>query len=147
MTDHNDPDTDLLLTFFAIFGKFEQALKKAGYTKPGRNGRPDWERFARQIEKQFDPDSAPELQGAVAYMMGVPAEKKTRRRVAGFLSDILLLSTLIEETGNNLSRSMNFEHHTDTDDEIMMACMVILEAWSHLEPEVDRILNEGKSET
>jgi len=144
MDNANDADTDLALTFFSIFSNFERALRKAGYTKPGRNTGPDWDRFALQIEKRFDPDAAPELQGAVAYMMGVPDDRKPRRKIPGFLSDILLLSTLIQETGNNLSRSMNFEHHSDTDDEIMMACLVILEAWSHLEPEVDRILHDRK---
>jgi hypothetical protein len=144
MTNENNSDTELLLTFFSVFGRFEQALKKAGFVKAGRRAGADWDRFALQIEKNFDPDVAPELQGAVAYMLGVPEERKPRRKIPGFLSDILLLANLIQEAGNNLSRNMNFERHTETDDEIMMACMVILDAWSHLEPEVDRILNGAK---
>ena len=143
--DETEIDTELLLTFFAMFSKFEKALKKAGFTKPGpyaRNARADWERFARHIEGRFHVDSAPELQGAVAYLLDRPIKRQTRRIIPGFRSDVWWLSTLIQETVNNLSRNINFEPHTNKEAELLMACLVVLEAFGRCDPDLEAMLND-----
>jgi len=146
ITDGNDANTDVVLTFFAQFSKFEKGLKRAGFTKMGpgaRNIRPDWERFARHIEKRFDPESRPELQGAIAYILDRPIRRQTRRQIPGFRSDVLWMSTVIQETANNLSRSIHFERYSDSDIELVFACMVILSAFAECDPSLEKILNEG----
>lgn len=139
--DENSSDPELVLTFLAMFSRFEKALKKAGFAKPGRTSRADWERYVRQIEGRFDPDATPELQGAVAYLLGLPAGKETIRAIPGSLRDIFKLSALIQETGNNLARRMDFERACESGDEVVLACLLILEAWSHCDPDIHRVLN------
>ena len=79
---NNDFDEELVLTFLTNYHSLEQALVRAGFTRAGHtpgNPRPDWGKFARHIERLFDPDSSPELMGAVCYLLGEPEEQELRR--------------------------------------------------------------------
>lgn len=143
--DEKDFDTELILTFFSVFNRFERALKKAGFTKPGRNTVPDWERFAKHIEGQFDPEATPELQGAVLYMLGHASRRATREIKSRYPSEVLWLSTSIQETAKDIARRMNFERYSNIEDEVMLASLMILEAWSHCDPKIEEILNDVQS--
>lgn len=143
--DH-DTNTEIVLTFFAQFSKFEKVLKKAGFTttRPGaRNARPDWERFARHIEGKLDAEGSPELQGAIAYLIDRPIKRQTRRPIPGFRSDVLWMATVVQETANNLSRSIHFDRYSDSDVELVFACMVILTAFAECDPNMQRLLKEN----
>jgi hypothetical protein len=140
MKAENVSDTEPVFTFLTAFSRFEQALKKAGFTLPGQNAQPDWERFAKDVEGRFDLEATPELQGAVLYVLR-SSKRQPRGTISGYLSEVLWLATLIQETAKNLSRRMNFGHLPDIDDEFMTASRVILEAWSHCNPNLEKILN------
>jgi hypothetical protein len=140
MRDENASVTELALTFLAAFSRFEQALKKAGFTMPGGNARPDWERFARHIEGRFDLEATPELQGAVLYVLR-SSKRQPRGTISGYLSEVSWLSTLIQETVRNLSRRMNFGRFPEIDHTLMTSSRLILEAWSHCDPTLEKILN------
>src|SRR5512138_2850216 len=141
MKDEEDIDTELLLTFATVVGRFESALRKAGFVEPGRKARPDWERFIRAIEGKYDPKSATELDAAVAYMLFTPTRQQVRVDTPGRQPDILQLCTLIRERASSLPRDVNLGRCSTADCEMMMASMLILEAWSHLEAKVERILD------
>lgn len=141
MKDENVTDTEFVVTFLTAFRRFEGALKKAGFTIPGGNAQTDWERFARHIEGRFDLEATPELQGAVLYVLR-SSKRPPRGTISGYLSEVLWLSTLIQETVKHLYRRIHLGHFPDIDHELMRASRVILEAWSHCDPNIEKILNE-----
>jgi hypothetical protein len=42
-------DRDLVFAFFAIFSRFEYALKRTAFVKQKEKAEPDWDRFTRSI--------------------------------------------------------------------------------------------------
>jgi hypothetical protein len=141
MKDENISGIELGFTFLTAFSRFEHALKKAGFAMSGSNAQPDWERFSRHIDPQFDLEATPELQGAVLYVLR-SSRRQPRGTRSGYLSESFWLSTLLQDTVKNLSRRINFGHFSDIDGELMAAARVILDAWSHCEPNVEKILND-----
>jgi hypothetical protein len=145
-------DEELALTFLTLYHTFEQALVRAGYTRASRtpgSARADWERFARHIEDQFDPDSSPVLQGAVAYLLFEQKNLDLRNKrlddafpwdVSSPHSDIVWISVLIQQTWNQLTHWINFMGTPDSDISQVMAAMFVLEAWAGIDPEVKRLL-------
>jgi len=81
---HNLND-DLIYEFFAVFSRFEYALKNGGYlsvwTVPTRSGEekqyhgPDWRRFARHTERDYQRarcDNQSEFYQATTYILSQP---------------------------------------------------------------------------
>src|SRR5687767_7966177 len=147
-----DFDRDLVFKFFTIFSLFEYALKKAGFCFVGRSSeaQPDWEGFAYRIHAQFDPQGTPELVTAVNYMLNRPVMKQVvdnsalvfiRRFRPPTMNDTVWLSVLVRGVRNNLFHGGKFRYDRPRDTELIESCLVILEAWARLHPDVERELN------
>jgi hypothetical protein len=149
---NDDADGELVLIFLTEFRALEQALIRAGFTKAGGThgtAQPDWVRFVRHIERRFHPESSPELQGAVSYLLYDPDKLELRReRLQGSYpgetfsahSDILWLSELVQEIGNKLIHGINFQKTPGYDTEYVMAALLVVEAWSYIDPTVESLL-------
>jgi hypothetical protein len=141
MTQDTRLDPELALTFYAVFRRFENAIKKAGYSNAGR---PDWEAFLHEIQARFDPQATPELYGALLCMVDKYGKRIRGGTVDSATRDLRSLSAVIREIGDGLSRDMTHRRYTSDDDDTFIFCMVILDAWSELEPNVKRILSDIK---
>lgn len=69
---------ELACELFAVFSRFEYALKEAGYYRAGRNNaaEPDWERFGQEITQEFERRLAGEVADAVAYLKQEPPSRQ-----------------------------------------------------------------------
>jgi hypothetical protein len=79
---NNDLEGELVLIFLTEYHSLEQALVRAGFTKASRppgNVQADWVRYARHIERRFRPDSSPDLQEAVNYLLYRLEEPELRK--------------------------------------------------------------------
>ena len=84
-------NTDLLLTFFLTFSKFEHALKASGFFKKPRNGNynsqrptpaePDWDSFAVSLRKCFAANRKEKLAMACDYLLLSPPKNQVIIRV------------------------------------------------------------------
>ena len=136
-----DAGEELALEFFAEFRAFEQALKKAGFTKRGclhRQGLPDWEGFARHIEPRFDPHRSPVLMPAVAYLLGISVKRLDDKDSATiypadrsfYQSDVVWLSMVIRAAGQRISYGLPFLPRNDCDNAVRGAALLVLNAWA-----------------
>lgn len=68
---------ELACEFFAVFSRFEYALKESGFLYVNRNGRaaPDWDSFAAAVTLQFIPTS--ELAQAIDFLNHEPPQIQT----------------------------------------------------------------------
>lgn len=149
----DDLDSELALTFLSAYHALEQALVRAGFTQPGRRPdtpRPDWEGFTQRIEGEFDPESAAELMGAVCYLLADPQGHALRqeRLKASFpgdrsspTSDLLWLSERIQAVRDRLLFLINFPGKARGNDADVMAALLIIEAWSKIDPQVKSLLD------
>src|SRR5688572_1012862 len=65
-------DRDLVFAFFAVYSRFEYALKRARFLKPKRKAEPDWDKFANSIRGMlFTVDDA-QFQAALRYLLAEP---------------------------------------------------------------------------
>jgi hypothetical protein len=145
-------DEELILTFLTEFHLFERALIRAGFTKAGRtpgNSQPDWARFARHIESHFHPDSSPDLQGAVSYLLCDPGKLALRRKRLQSTypgetysphSDLVWLSELVQEAGKQLTHGINAPTVPGYDTAYIMSALLVLEAFSYIDPMVESLL-------
>lgn len=58
---------DLACEFFAVFSRFEFALKEGGYVKGEGRASPDWQRFTRDVVLEADGPVAVSLGYLIAY--------------------------------------------------------------------------------
>lgn len=63
---------DLVCEFFAVFSRFEFALKESGYVKGEGRASPDWKRFAREFTLEVAPDSP--LAISMGYLLAYPPQ-------------------------------------------------------------------------
>lgn len=139
MTQDTGPNSEIALTFYGVFRRFEIALRKAGYSNAGGA---DWETFLREIEGRYNPQAAPELYGAVLTLVDKYPQHFRRSTVAGATRDLRALSVLVRELGNDLARNMMHRRYTSDHDETFMACLVLLQAWSGLDPGLKQALSK-----
>src|SRR6266542_1145125 len=61
---------ELACEFFAVFSRFEFALKEEGYVYVNRFGRatPDWNRFAESAASVLDVEIGSDLEAAINYL-------------------------------------------------------------------------------
>ena len=146
-----DFDRELVYKFFTVFSLFEYALKRAGFLVPGQRNeaKPDWERFAREIEDSFDPNSTEELSSAVSYMLGRPVMKQIKREDSIIfirrirphaMGEIIWLSILIRGVRNNLFHGGKFLYERPRDTELIQNSLIILEAWAHCDRQIEQEL-------
>jgi hypothetical protein len=147
-----DSDEELVLTFLSDFHALEKALVQAGYTRVGRtpaSAGPDWSRFARHIQARFDPQASQVLQGAVAYMLWDEDNVELRNEQienGAFWenpdphNDTVWLSELVQQTSRKLIHGYNFPGKPRVDLAMVSAAMFIVEEWSRLDPDVERLI-------
>jgi hypothetical protein len=65
---------ELACEFFAVFSRFEFALKECGFRRPGRNGvaEPYWDKFAGEIAESFNNIQDQEFAEATKYLLDDP---------------------------------------------------------------------------
>ncbi|MBC8507200.1 MAG: hypothetical protein H8D34_20235 [Chloroflexi bacterium] len=137
-----DFERDLVFKFFTVFSLFEYALKRAEFARATGNNndvKPDWDRFAHDIEQDFNPQASPELANAVNYLLSFPVKRQVlrndslsfvpRRRPPN-LRDTEWLSLIIRGIRNNLFHGGKFRYHPERDNELLQSSLIILEAWS-----------------
>jgi len=69
---------DLTLRFFAVFSRFEYALKRAGYVDKSVASRvtADWESFARDVVSTLEPSRVSRLLASCGYLQSHPPKKQ-----------------------------------------------------------------------
>ena len=149
---YDEWDEEMVLDFLTRYHKLGQALVRAGFTKAGRipgSVEPNWEQFALHIEEQFDPDSEPVLQGAVAYLGWNPKNFALRNEriedsdlweTYSVENDMVWLAEMIQRVGNQLTHEINYMDQQPCDDAQVTAALFVLMAWETLDPEVERWL-------
>lgn len=67
-------DRDLVFRFFAVFSRFEYALKRSSFVKKGRYGEalPDWGKYANELQGQFAVVQDERFKNACAYIKKEP---------------------------------------------------------------------------
>jgi hypothetical protein len=143
-----DFDRELVFKFFAVFSLFEYALKSAGFRNESGDAMPDWEIFARKIEKRFNPKSSPEIEEAVKYLFEKPPKRQVvhgtlgwqeRTRPAG-KTDCEWLSLIIRAVRNNLFHGGKFIYERPRDTLLIQHSLTILEAWAKADYRIKRAL-------
>jgi hypothetical protein len=149
----DDLDAELVLDFLAAYHALEGALVQAGFTRPGRrpgSAQPDWSGFARHIADRFDPDTSPELIGAVCTLLANPDKPGyfRKRRPEIYLLEpsipehnTVWLVEVVQEIRNRLLLRMSFADDAWSDDMAVVSAMLVVQAWSKLDPQVESLLS------
>jgi hypothetical protein len=156
-TCYDEWDEEMALDFLIRYQDLEQALVQAGFTKGSQTPGlllPNWEQFALHIEEQFDPDSEPVLQGAVAYLYW-HQENLDRRNARidnaatwatyDVDNDMVWLAELIQRVAHQRSDEISHMDRQPCDDTQVSAALFVLMAWAELDPEVARWLEDRKT--
>ncbi len=140
-------DEHLILTYLTCHRLLEQALVRAGFVmalSSNKQPRPDWYRWARHIEKQFDPMSSEELGMSVAHLLDLRDQMETlpgrmQNRLtwesASTFSDNLWLAEMLQRTGSRLIHRYNFAKTPGCDTPQVMAALFVVQKWLQLVPE------------
>lgn len=148
-------DRDLVFKFFTVFSLFEHALKNAGFVTPANkhnDAQPNWDKFAVDIEGEFNPKATPELEAAVTYMLAKPVMRQVvketqleffERSKPENQKEIVWISVLVRGVRNNLFHGAKFRYDPDRDSELIRYSLVILEAWAHCNKDVERDLQHA----
>ena len=150
-----ETEAELALAFLAQFRAFERALQKAGFRKSGcphRQGLPDWEGFARHIERKFQPQGSPAVQAAIAYLLGISVRRLDDRELSQMYpaerrfheSDIVWLAMVIRAAGHRLSAGLASASGRECAMGIQSACFMVLESWAACEPSVGELLRKAR---
>jgi hypothetical protein len=151
-TRYDEWDEEMVLDFLTRYNDLGQALVKAGFSKGSQTPGillPNWEQFALHIEEQFDPDSDPVLQGAVAYLNW--HEQNLARRNARIDdsqvwetydvdNDMVWLAESIQRVAHQLSDEISHMDRQPLDDAQVLAALDVLMVWADIDPEVARWL-------
>ncbi len=144
--DPDNLDEALALDYLGYYHSLEGALLRAGFTRPGHSPgsvRADWQQFALSIQGKFVPDPEDEVGAAVNYLLTNPAMQDLRfeRMQEAPLEeptylhyDIVWLSVLVQQIGNKLMGWINFRGEPGCDDADVTAAMLIVHAWSSIDP-------------
>jgi hypothetical protein len=69
-------DKDLIFRFFAVFSRFECALKRGGFLKKQERAEADWDSYVNQLRGQFATVKAPVFKTACDYLTSKPPDKQ-----------------------------------------------------------------------
>jgi hypothetical protein len=69
-------DRQLAWQFFVFFSRFEYALKRSKYLKPGEDANPNWDLFSSDHNAGFQKQVSPPLAAAVDYFKKSPPRKQ-----------------------------------------------------------------------
>jgi hypothetical protein len=151
-TRYDEWDKEMVLDFLTRYQDLGQALVQAGFTRAGQTPGillPNWEQFALHIEEQFDPESDPVLEGAVAYL-NWNAENLARRNARidkaeiwetyDVDNDMVWLAETIQRVAHQLTDEISHMDRQPCDDTQVSAALFVLMVWEEIDPEVARWL-------
>ncbi len=134
-----DFDRELVFKFFAVFSLFEYSLKSAGFRNQSGDAVPDWEKFARTIQRKFNPQVSDEVAEAVKYLVEKPPMRQTidqgrlkwveRMKPEG-KTDCEWLSLIVRAVRNNLFHGGKFVYQRPRDTLLIQHSLTVLEAWA-----------------
>jgi hypothetical protein len=149
---YDEWDEEMVLDFLTRYHDLGQALVRAGFTRgcptPGML-LPNWEQFALHIEEQFDAESEPVLEGAVAYLSWNPKNLALRNarledsdawETYSVENDMVWLAEIIQRIAHQVTHELNYMHQRACDDTQITAALFVVMAWAELDPEVTRWL-------
>lgn len=107
-------ERNLVFEFFFVFSRFEHALLHCGYFE--KDASPDWDRFAKEHDGAFSPDSSEQLQEAVQYYENSPPKKQVvesgqltvRDSIPQNQERLVRLVILVRRARNNLFHGEKF---------------------------------------
>jgi hypothetical protein len=142
-------DRELLADFFMTFARAEYALKKAGYLKGDRQGRPiiQWDDFAESIANSILNAKEPEVQKAIEYLANNPPARQVvrngsltwqARKAPNAHKDAVFLIRSITTVRNNLFHGgKRIEGRvSERDRQLLLSCLNLLSYAISLDPEV-----------
>lgn len=147
----------LACKFFAVFSRFEYALKRQKYVRANRNdAQVAWKSFAKEHVLKFDADHDTKLQRAVDYLKKAPPKKQIHRdRVLDWaepqqFSGGDLLPWVLDQVQiirNNLFHGGKFPSFPVSDPsrdrELIESALIILEHALKLNSDIERSFWEG----
>ncbi|MEK7752876.1 MAG: hypothetical protein AAB654_13225 [Acidobacteriota bacterium] len=155
-------DRKLAWNFFVVFSRMEYALKRSGkYLNKGtEEAQPNWDRFASDHAKRFNPEASVELQAAVKYFQDQPPRKQLRvsdqmgwsdpQQYDGHEPLLIWLLRMIRCVRNNLFHGGKFPlipiSDPSRDREVLLNSLVVLNASLALDSEVKRQFFDGIDE-
>lgn len=69
-------DKDLVFSFFAVFSRFEYALKRGEFLANKEVAEADWNAYAKALRGRFETVSAAGFQDAIAFLRQAPPQKQ-----------------------------------------------------------------------
>ena len=131
---------ELACEFFAVYSRFEFALKECGFRRPGRNGvaEPYWDKFASEIAEPFSNIQDQDFAEAAKYLLDEPPMRQVIE------NNTLTWRSLVFENGaspaqsvllavrtvrNNLFHGGKHTPHSPQgrDQKLVKACLTVLE--------------------
>jgi hypothetical protein len=149
-------DSHLVVSFFVVFSRFEYALKRSRFVCTFEDGsvKANWDRFASEHEKRFNPLLTPELCEACEYFEANPPKKQIKaegrldwENTPSRGSEPLLcwLLRLVRQTRNNLFHGGKFPSghidETARNRDLLRHSLTILEACIPLDPDVRQFMD------
>lgn len=128
---------ELACEFFAVFSRFEFALKEAGYVHINRFNRaiPHWDRFANEAGSRLQVSAGSELDAAITYLTGEPPEVQTSAQgwsQAPLRGDTLgaMAIDAVQRVRNNLFHGGKHTPHSPPgrDEKLVRLALVVLGA-------------------
>jgi hypothetical protein len=145
-SERDEADDDLILTYLAYYRLLERALVQAGFATRAasyKQPRPDWYRWVRHIDQDFDPGASEELEDSVDYLLGlrdddeprpVRAQNRLQWESGSAFSHNLWLTDMLQQTTMQLTYGYNFAETPGCDTPQVMACLFVAQAWLQLVP-------------
>jgi hypothetical protein len=148
-------DRKLTLAFFAVFSRFEFALKDTGFVKAGRHGEatPAWTEYADELRGQFAAIQEPRFVNACAFLRDTPPRRQVvangrlrweDTRPSQGESDERYVLRLVRTVRNNLFHGGKFPFGIGPDPDavrnrqLLKAGMAVLERCLVLSPKLQR---------
>lgn len=155
-------DRDLVFRFFAFFSRFEYALKRAKFLKPGSSNQayqaePDWDKYADELRGQFAKVDDGDFKAAYAYLRSNPPKKQVVKgnqinwnvsRQDKSESDEKYILRLVRTVRNNLFHGGKYPSpvgpvgDVGRNNGLLESCIVVLDRCLILSPDVQKIFSE-----
>ncbi|MFQ6036692.1 MAG: hypothetical protein ACE5NM_12715 [Sedimentisphaerales bacterium] len=147
-------DKETITKFFFFFSRFEYALKRAGYLQNGQKAKPDWDKFTKDNESNFDPKKTKTLRDACEYLLKKPPKEQVVQKgkldfnvptefknMSRFGKAVLAVKTV----RNNLFHGGKYSNgplsDPARDSELIKNCVILLEEMLELAPKVAKEFN------
>ncbi len=128
----------VIFDFFIVFSRFEFALKRAGYLKVDKSGRPiadaNWTSFAKTVHNEFNKSVSKEFQEACDYYTSYPPKKQDVREgtitwkpnIQGGKTEFEWILGSVKTVRNNLFHGGKFPYDQVRDTALLYYGLVIL---------------------